>query len=69
MQAALDDCVKMLRLRADCTDAIIILVNDATGEAKVGGMNNSKETTYRILQRIMHAIERQRRAGNVIIKL
>lgn len=67
MQMAIDDTMKMLRLRADCTDAIVILMNDRTSECKVSTMRGDTNRAEMLLQRTMQALNRQKANKSGII--
>ncbi len=60
MQAAIDDTLKMIRLRADCDDAVMILINHRTGECKVSTMRGDVNHSIMILEKTLQAIKKSR---------
>lgn len=67
--AALNASLDMLRLRGDVTDAVVILINQRTGECKVGSLRGEANHTQDILARALQAMQKQRARASGIITI
>ena len=67
MQHLLSASLDMLRLRGDLTDALVLCVNQRTGEAKIGSLRGDAQHCYEMLARAMQSIQKQRN-GNALAK-
>lgn len=67
MQYALNASLDMLRLRGDLTDAVVILINQRTGECKVGSLRGEVNHTTDIVSRTLSALQKQRAGKSGLI--
>ena len=69
MQAALNASLDMIRQRADCTDAVVIIINQRTGETKVGSIRGEINHMTDLVGRVASALNKQRNLGRGIITI
>lgn len=69
MQAAIDQTIDLLRRKADCTDAVVILANHHTGECKISTISGDVNHIIQILQRTLTALHKAGHGRIGLVKL
>jgi hypothetical protein len=63
MQALLDASLDMIRLRGDVTNAVVIIFNHRTGEAKLGGLEGGPNEAIRMMEAGVNSLKKAGRGG------
>ncbi len=69
MQMVVNASLDLIRTKGDVTDAVVILLNQRTGEAKIATMRGDANAAETILQKVLHAIQKDRLNKIGLIKI
>jgi len=67
LTAAAKDAIDHIRLKSTATNAIVILLDQATSDCQVSAMTDNQNQVVQMLQQTLHAIQKSRRGNAGLI--
>lgn len=67
MQRIIQLCLDSIRERTTATDAVLIIIDQKTGEFKVSSMRGHMPHMYELVKMTLNALEKQKNPGGLIL--